>query len=57
MDIKADAQHAMEEAKGKTKEFVGDATDNESLEAEGVRDQAKADLKQSVEHVKDSFSK
>lgn len=42
-----------EEAKGKVKEWVGDATDNESLQAEGVADQAKANAKQAGEHVKD----
>jgi uncharacterized protein YjbJ (UPF0337 family) len=43
-----------EEAKGKVKEWVGDATDNESLQAEGVADQAKANAKQAGEHVKDA---
>ena len=43
-----------EEAKGKVKEWVGDATDNESLQAEGVADQAKAHAKQAGEHVKDA---
>lgn len=43
-----------EEAKGKVKEWVGDVTDNESLQAEGVADQAKANAKQAGEHVKDA---
>ena len=40
---------------GSAKEKVGDATDNESLQAEGQRDQAGADLKQAGEKVKDAF--
>jgi uncharacterized protein YjbJ (UPF0337 family) len=40
---------------GNAKEKVGDATDNESLQAEGQRDQAGADLKQAGEKVKDAF--
>ena len=43
-----------QEAKGKVKEWVGDATDNESLQAEGTADQAKARAKQAGEHVKDA---
>lgn len=40
---------------GKVKESAGDHTDNESLEAEGKRDQSKADIKQAGEKVKDAF--
>ncbi|MCU1677843.1 MAG: CsbD family protein [Frankiales bacterium] len=47
--------NAAEEAKGKIKEGVGDATDNESLQAEGQFDQDKANLKQAGEKVKDVF--
>jgi uncharacterized protein YjbJ (UPF0337 family) len=39
---------------GKAKEWVGDKTDNESLQAEGARDQASAGVKQAGEHVKDA---
>ena len=46
-----------EKATGKVKEGVGDATDNESLQAEGQADQGKADLKQAGEKVKDAFKK
>ena len=42
---------------GKAKESLGDATDNESLQAEGKSDQGKADLKQAGEKVKDAFKK
>ena len=44
-----------EELKGKVKEGVGDATDDERLEAEGKGDQVKANLKQAGEKVKDAF--
>ncbi|MDO5738548.1 MAG: CsbD family protein [Ornithinimicrobium sp.] len=47
--------NAAEEAKGKAKEHIGDATDNASLEAEGHMDQAEANVKQSVEKGKDAF--
>jgi len=40
---------------GKAKETLGDATGNESLEAEGKKDQSKADVKQAGEKVKDAF--
>ena len=42
---------------GKGKEAVGDATDNERLQAEGKGDQVKANLKQAGENVKDAFKK
>ncbi|MFF5794707.1 CsbD family protein [Paeniglutamicibacter sp. NPDC012692] len=42
------------EAVGKVKEKVGDATDNESLQAEGLKDQAVAKAKQAGEHLKDA---
>ena len=44
-----------EGALGKAKEKLGDATDDSSLEAEGKRDQSKADVKQAGEKVKDAF--
>ncbi|WP_151523384.1 CsbD family protein [Serinicoccus kebangsaanensis] len=44
-----------EEAKGKIKETVGDATDNERMEAEGQADQTSANVKQAGEHVKDAW--
>ncbi len=47
-------QNEAEELKGKVKEWVGDKTDNHSLQAEGVADQAKANAKQAGEHVKDA---
>ncbi|KUM32071.1 MULTISPECIES: CsbD family protein [Micrococcaceae] len=43
-----------QEASGKVKESVGDATNNEDLQAEGVKDQAAAKTKQAGEAVKDA---
>lgn len=37
------------------KEFVGEATDDPELEAEGHVDQAKGNLKQAGEKIKDVF--
>lgn len=50
-------ENAAEKAAGKAKEAVGDATDNERLQAEGKGDQVKADLKQAGENIKDAFKK
>jgi uncharacterized protein YjbJ (UPF0337 family) len=44
-----------EELGGKAKEALGDATDNERLEAEGRTEQTKANLKQAGDKVKDAF--
>jgi uncharacterized protein YjbJ (UPF0337 family) len=44
-----------EELKGQGKQHVGDATDNEQLQAEGKVDEVKGDLKQAGEKVKDAF--
>ncbi|MFD9127150.1 CsbD family protein, partial [Kitasatospora sp. NPDC059571] len=41
--------------KGEAKEAAGKAVGNERLESEGRADQAKGDLKQAGEHVKDAF--
>ena len=49
------AKNAAENASGKVKEVAGEATGNEQLEAEGRTDQAKADLKQAGEKVKDAL--
>jgi len=48
------ARNEAEELKGKTKEWVGDKTDNERLEAEGRAEQLEARTKQAGEHVKDA---
>ena len=48
------AQNKAEEFKGDIKEKLGDATDNESLQAEGAREEAEAKAKQAGEHIKDA---
>ena len=55
MGLQDKVNNAAEQAKGKTKQAVGDATDNEQLQAEGQVDKSKADLKQAGEKVKDAF--
>jgi len=55
MGITDKIEHAAEELKGKVKEATGDATDNESLQAEGKVDQFKANTKQVGDDVKDVF--
>ncbi|HEX4221061.1 MAG TPA: CsbD family protein [Pseudonocardiaceae bacterium] len=44
-----------EELKGKAKEGVGRATDDQELENQGKADQVKGNLKQAGEKVKDIF--
>jgi uncharacterized protein YjbJ (UPF0337 family) len=44
-----------EELGGKGKEALGRATDDRDLEAEGQADQAKGNLKQAGEKIKDVF--
>src|SRR5262245_34120636 len=46
-----------EQASGKVKETVGKATDNESMQGEGRRDQSKAKLKDAKEDVKSALDK
>lgn len=49
------AKNAAEDAIGKAKEAVGDASDNDKLKAEGKTDQTSAGAKDKVEDVKDVF--
>jgi uncharacterized protein YjbJ (UPF0337 family) len=51
------ARNKVTEMKGKAKEAAGQATGNEQLEAEGKADQAKGNIKQAGEKVKDAFKK
>jgi uncharacterized protein YjbJ (UPF0337 family) len=44
-----------EDLKGKAKETIGRATDDEELEAQGRTDQAKSSLKDAGEKVKDAI--
>ena len=53
LDDKID--NKMEDLGGKAKEGVGSATGDEDLQAQGKGDQAKSDLKQAGEKVKDAF--
>jgi uncharacterized protein YjbJ (UPF0337 family) len=48
-------KNKVEDLTGKAKEATGKATDDRSLENEGKGDQAKSDLKQAGEKVKDAF--
>jgi uncharacterized protein YjbJ (UPF0337 family) len=53
LDDKID--NTAEDWSGRAKEGVGKATDDEQLEAEGKGDQAKSNLKQAGEKIKDAF--
>ncbi len=57
MSTQDKAKNAVEKGTGKIKEKVGQATDDKSLEAEGRGDQAKGDLKDAGEKVKDAFKR
>ena len=57
MGIEDKAKHKAEQAKGMAKEQAGKATNDRDLEAEGKGDQAKSDLKQAGEKVKDAFKR
>jgi uncharacterized protein YjbJ (UPF0337 family) len=48
-------KNAAQDLTGKTKEKIGNATDNDKLAAEGVADQADAKVKKGVENVKDEL--
>jgi uncharacterized protein YjbJ (UPF0337 family) len=50
-------KNAAEEAVGKAKEVTGKVTGNEELEARGQAEQAKANVKQAGEDVKDTVKK
>ena len=48
-------KNTIEDAAGKAKEAVGNATGDDSTKNEGKADQAKSDLKDAGEKVKDAF--
>lgn len=48
-------RNKVQETKGSAKEAFGDATDNESMQAEGQKDKTAGNLKQAGENVKDAF--
>ncbi len=49
------AKNTIEDVGGKAKEAVGKVTGDRDTEAEGKKDQAKSDLKDAGEKVKDAF--
>jgi uncharacterized protein YjbJ (UPF0337 family) len=55
MGLDDKARDKVQELKGEAKEGIGRAADDEELEAEGQADQAKGNLKQAGEKVKDAF--
>jgi uncharacterized protein YjbJ (UPF0337 family) len=55
MGLADKAEHKAEELKGKGKQGVGRATDDEDLQAEGEVDETKGKLKQAGEKIKDVF--
>jgi uncharacterized protein YjbJ (UPF0337 family) len=55
MDHEDKVRHGVQDATGKAKEAIGHATGDERLEAEGERDQSKADLGKAADKVKDAF--
>ncbi|HJE60571.1 MAG TPA: CsbD family protein [Nocardiopsis listeri] len=50
------AENKFDEFKGKAKEGLGKATDNDQWKAEGKADQSKSKLKQAGEKVKDALT-
>lgn len=57
MTNKDKAKNTAQIAKGKVKEVAGRTTGDDTLETEGMTDQAKGNLKQAGEKVKDAFKK
>ena len=55
MGIMDKAKDKAQSLEGDAKQKVGDATGNESLQAEGKKDQVVGDLKGAGEKVKDAF--
>lgn len=55
MGIGDKIKNAAQDATGKAKEALGDATDNEKLEGEGKVDQTEANVKQTGEKAKDAW--
>jgi uncharacterized protein YjbJ (UPF0337 family) len=45
----------LQDLAGKAKEGIGGATGDENLERQGKNDQAKSDVKQAGEKIKDAF--
>ena len=56
MGLMDKAKDKAQSLQGDAKEKVGDATNDEQLQAEGKKDQVVGDLKGAGEKVKDAFS-
>lgn len=57
MGIDDKIENATDDLSGKMKEGAGKASGDDSLEAEGKGDQAKSDVRQAGEKIKDAFKK
>lgn len=57
MGLDDKARNSAESLGGKAKEAAGKATNDESMEADGRKDQAAADLKGAGEKIKDAFDR
>jgi uncharacterized protein YjbJ (UPF0337 family) len=57
MGLEDKIENAVDDVRGKAKEAVGNATNDDALAAQGDRDQRKSDLKQAGEKIKDAFKK
>jgi uncharacterized protein YjbJ (UPF0337 family) len=57
MSIGQTIRHRAEAAKGTTKKFVGRITGNRRMTAEGRTGQAKGNLKQAVDKVRNAFKR
>ncbi len=55
MGLADKAKNTAQDAAGKAKEAVGDATGKDDLKHEGQKDQAKASAKDTKENVKDKL--
>jgi len=55
MGLADKAKNTAEDLKGKAKEALGDAKNDDQLKAEGKADQTKSSAKQAGENVKDTF--
>ena len=56
MSAEDKAANKVDQLAGMAKEALGRATDNRDLEAEGKGDQARSNLKQAGEKIKDAFT-
>ena len=54
--LMGEIENKLDQVVGDTKEKIGGATDNEDLQAEGALQNAKGNLKDAGEKIKDAFS-